>query len=116
MKEKFLKIKTLQILGTFIAGFVVIFLINYSIFYPFWIVFMQDLIFSLSFTFILFTNRYTKYLIILTVLLFIIMHALVMVNRISYADICGSTGFGLTLLIIIRYLPQCVKLGYIKKL
>lgn len=48
-------------------------------------------------------------LVILTAVLYI-------VREISLADMAGSTGIGLIIINLISYIPQFVKLGYIRKL
>lgn len=48
--------------------------------------------------------------------LIVVMAVLYIVNMIELADMAGSTGIGLIVINLLSYLPQLVKLGYIKKL
>lgn len=48
--------------------------------------------------------------------LIVVMAVLYIVNMIELADMVGSTGIGLITINLLSYLPQLIKLGYIKKL
>lgn len=69
---------------------------------------------SLSINLVWFQSR--KITLIISVVLLTITAILFMFNRMSWADMIGSSGVGLIVISLVCYLPQLVKLGYIKSL
>lgn len=57
-----------------------------------------------------------RFVLLGSLFLIVVMAVLYIVNMIEWADIIGSTGIGLIMINLLSYLPQLVKLGYIKKL
>lgn len=58
---------------------------------------------------------FRKYIWPASICLIILMAILFILDLIYWADILGSTGIGLIIINLLSYLPQLVKLGYIKK-
>lgn len=69
---------------------------------------------SLSINLVWFKSR--KITFIISVVLLIVTAILFTFNKMSWADILGSTSVGLVMINLVSYLPQMIKLGYIKKL
>lgn len=100
----------------FVATFPVLFFLNTG--------FSNDLLwkttqtigFSFAFSLSLIWPFFRKYILILSGFLFIIMSVLFVFDQISWAEVSGSSGFGLVMLILIIYLPQIIKKGYVKNL
>lgn len=59
---------------------------------------------------------FRKYILLISLCLIILMAILFILDLIYWADILGSTGVGIIIIILFSYLPQLIKLGYIKKL
>lgn len=59
---------------------------------------------------------FRKYILLISLCLIILMAILFILDLIYWADILGSTGIGIIIINLLSYLPQLVKLGYIKKL
>lgn len=59
---------------------------------------------------------FRKYILLISLCLIILMAILFILDLIYWADILGSTGIGLIIINLLSYLPQLIKLGYIKKL
>lgn len=59
---------------------------------------------------------FRKYIWLISVCLIILMAILFILDVIYWADILGSTGIGLIIINLLSYIPQLIKLGYIKKL
>lgn len=57
-----------------------------------------------------------RYIFILAGILLILMSLAFVVGEMSWAERFGSSGFGLVLLLLISYVPQFVKKGYVEKL
>lgn len=76
----------------------------------------QTIGFSMAFSTSLIWPFFKKYLLILSVVLLIIMSVLFIFGELLWAETFGSTVFGLTLLLIISYIPQFVKKGYIERI
>lgn len=56
------------------------------------------------------------YFLILSGVLLIFMSVVFILGELSWAEIFGSSSFGLAVLILIIYLPQIIKKGYVEKL
>ncbi len=76
----------------------------------------QAFIFTIVFTAIFIWPQFKKYIFWTILIAFLLTIFLYVVNLIEVADIIGSSGFGLIIINLISYLPQLIKLGYIKKL
>lgn len=57
-----------------------------------------------------------KYFLILSAVLLIIMAVVFIFGELLWAEISGSSGFGLILLLLLSYIPQFVKKGYIERI
>lgn len=77
-----------------------------------WITF-QTTGFSVAFSLSLTWPTLRKYFWVLSVILLIFMAILFTLGEKGWAEIFGSSDFGLVLLLLISYLPQAVKRGYI---
>lgn len=71
---------------------------------------------SLIFSFIFVWPYTKKYISFATGLFIVIMSALFVAGRIESAELFGSSSFGLIMLILISYLPQLIKKGYVEKI
>lgn len=76
----------------------------------------QTTAFSLIFSFILVWPQFKKYILLASGLFIVIMSALFVSGRIENAELFGSSGFGLVLLLLISYVPQLIKKGYIENI
>lgn len=77
---------------------------------------VQAVIFTIIFTVIIIWPQVKKFVFYLSLVLIIFMAIFYTLRLIELADITGSTGIGLIMINLVAYLPQLVKLGYIKKL
>lgn len=82
---------------------------------PYWKI-IQSVIFSITAVTIIVWPRARPAILIISLFLIILMACLYIVNLIEWADMGGSTGIGLIMISFITYLPELVKLGYIRKL
>ena len=82
---------------------------------PYWKV-IQAGFFTLVITAAIIWPGLKKNIFWLGLILVIIMAFLYIASFIDVADMIGSTGVGLIMINLLSYLPQLVKLGYIKKL
>ncbi len=57
-----------------------------------------------------------RYVFLLSVILIIVMIPFFVFNLMNKADMLGSTGIGFILLLLISYLPQLIRKGYVEKL
>lgn len=76
----------------------------------------QTIGFSAAFSTSLVWPVLRKYFLILSALLLIMMPVVFIFGEILWAEIFGSSGFGLILLLILSYIPQFVKKGYIERI
>lgn len=60
--------------------------------------------------------RVRKYLFILAGILLITMAVFFILGELAWAERFGSSGFGLVLLLLISYVPQFIKKGYVEKI
>lgn len=82
---------------------------------PYWKVIQAAvLVLMLTITIIWPSLRITLFLV--SVILIIIMAILYVLRFIEWADIIGSSGIGFIIINLSSYLPQLIKLGYIKNL
>jgi len=77
---------------------------------------VQAVIFAIVFTVIISRSNLKKYFFWLGLILVILMMVLYVIGLIEWADIVGSTGVGIVMINIVSYLPQLIRLGYIKNL
>lgn len=56
-----------------------------------------------------------KFFLILSLLILLLMIFLYLVDEINMANIVGSFGFVLLIIVVTSYMPQIVKMGYIEK-
>lgn len=118
MINAFITIKNnlLKIITIFVISFPVLFFINTGFRVDDFIKIIQSALFSLIVIIVIILPEKRKYIFILVLFLFICMFALYIFEIIQWADVLGSTGLGFILLNIISYIPQLIKLGYIKKI
>lgn len=82
---------------------------------------LQTLFLALAFSLSIIWSILRRYILLSSLLLIIIMAALFIAanetnNLISLADLSGSTGVGLIILMLLTYLPELIKKGQIDKL
>lgn len=76
----------------------------------------QTIGFSFIFAASLVWSTTRLYFLILSGVLLIFMSVVFILGELSWAEIFGSSSFGLAVLILIIYLPQIIKKGYVEKL
>ena len=76
----------------------------------------QTIAFSLIFSFILVWPKVRKYIFLTSGFFIVVMSTLFVAGRMTEAELFGSTGFGLVVLVLIGYLPQFIKKGYVEKI
>lgn len=76
----------------------------------------QTIGFSIAFSLSLIWPFSRKYFLILSAVLLVIMVVVFIFGQAGWAEIFGSSSFGLAVLILIIYLPQIIKKGYVEKL
>lgn len=81
-----------------------------------WLVRVQTIAFALVFSMILVWPQIRKFILWTAGFLIMAMAALFITGRIENAELFGSSGFGLVILILIAYLPQFIKKGYVEKI
>ncbi|MBI4036761.1 hypothetical protein HY386_02705 [Candidatus Daviesbacteria bacterium] len=74
------------------------------------------LVFSLTATSCIMLVNTRKKLLIISIFLLILMYIFYLFNSLSLANLLGSLGFGMLVIIVLSYLPQFFKKGYIDKL
>ena len=77
---------------------------------------LQAVFFAAAFALLIVWPIYKKYVFLISAILLIGMAPFFMFNIMAWADILGSTGIGLILLLLISYMPQLVKKGYVEKM
>lgn len=98
-----------------LASPVLLFLNTGNSFDPMWKTF-QTIGFSATFSTSLIWPVLRKYFLILSAVLLIMMSAVFIFDQTGWAEIFGSSGFGLILLLLLSYIPQFAKLGYIERI
>lgn len=76
----------------------------------------QAVFFSAAFVLSLTVRKVRKYIFILSALLIAAMIVPILLNNLNWANILGATGAGLGIVVILTYLPDFIKKGYIAKL
>ncbi len=76
----------------------------------------QTIVFSVLFSLSLIWSFSRKYILILSGLLLIFMAVFFISGQSRWAEIFGSSGFGLVILVLISLLPQFIKKGYVEKI
>lgn len=108
------KIKKLLLI--FVASFPVLFFLNTGFSNdPLWKTF-QTIGFSMAFSTSLVWSTTRLYFLILSGVLLTFMSVVFILGELSWAEIFGSSGFGLVLLLLISYVPQLLKKGYIENI
>ena len=99
----------------FIVSFIIFFFLNTGFFEkPLWLV-LQAAFFALV-VLLLFLNRLKRlWLIYFFFALFMGMVASILFENVFVAEVFGSTGFGLIIILLISYLPRFVRDGYLNK-
>lgn len=82
---------------------------------PFWRMF-QTIAFSLVFSSILVWPQVKKYAFLASGFFIVIMVAFFIAGQIESAELLGSSSFGILILVLISYLPQFIKKGYVEKI
>lgn len=98
-----------------LASPVLFFLNTGNSFDPLWKIF-QTIGFSAAFSTSLIWPVLRKYFLILSAVLLIMMSVVFILGEILWAEIFGSSGFGMILLLLLSYIPQFAKLGYIERI
>lgn len=111
-----LKKNIIRNLLLFLLIFPVIFFLNngFSL-EPYWRM-AQVFIFTIVFVAVILWPKARKTIFSLGLVLIILMAIFYTLRLIELADITGSTGSGLVMINLVSYLPQLIKLGYIKNL
>lgn len=113
---KKIKKKSIKIVIQSLVIFPIIFYLNAgSLTDTYWKV-VQSVIFTIILILALTWSQLKKSIFLLGLFLIIIMVLLYVVGLIDWADLVGSTGIGIIMLNLLIYLPQIVKVGYIKKM
>lgn len=76
----------------------------------------QTIGFSVAFSISLVWSTTRLYFLILSGVLLTFMSVVFILGELSWAEIFGSSGFGLVLLLLISYVPQLLKKGYIENI
>lgn len=76
----------------------------------------QTIGFSAAFSIFLVWPVSRKYFFILSGVLLIIMAVVYIFGKVGWAEVFGSSSFGLVLLLLISYVPQIIKKGYIENI
>lgn len=76
----------------------------------------QTIGFSAAFSASLVWPVLRKYFLILSAVLLIMMSVVFVFGQTGWAEVFGSSGFGLILLLLLSYIPQFVKKGYIERI
>lgn len=77
---------------------------------------LQVILFAGTFSFAIVWPVYRKYILLISLFLIIGMVFFFTLDMIYWADVLGSTSIGLVVLVLLSYLPQFVKKGYIENL
>lgn len=106
----------IKVLVLFFFIFPVIFYLNAgSLTDTYWKV-AQSVIFTGVFIMVLVWPQSKKDIFLLGLFLIIIMIVFYVFDLIDWADLAGSTSMGIIMINLLTYLPQIMKLGYIKKI
>lgn len=76
---------------------------------------LQVIIFATSLSSSIVWPIFRKFILLISLLLIICMAIFFVFDMIFWADVLGSTAFGLVILVILCYFPQFIKQGFIKK-
>ncbi len=76
----------------------------------------QAMLFSLVFSLAIVRPLIRKYVFILSVALIFAVAPFFILNIMDWANILGSTGMGFVLLLVLTYLPDFIKKGFLEKL
>ncbi|HCB22823.1 hypothetical protein A3H81_01560 [Candidatus Daviesbacteria bacterium RIFCSPLOWO2_02_FULL_38_18] len=106
--------KITKLLFIFTASFPVLFFLNTGFSTDLLWKTFQTIVFSVLFSLSLVWPVLKKYFLILSGLLLIFMAVFFISGQSGWAEIFGSSGFGLVLLLLISYVPQLIKKGYIE--
>ena len=99
----------------FIVSFIVFFFLNTGFYEkPLWLV-IQAVFFALVVVFIFLEKIKKIWLIYFFLALFVGMVISILFENVFVAEVLGSTGFGLVIILLISYLPSFVRDGYLKK-
>ncbi len=74
---------------------------------------IKSIIFASSF-FIVLTKKYKQYILWISTFLLISMIILYLLWQIQLSDLLGSIGFGMFFIFILSYLPDLVRIGFVK--
>lgn len=113
-----MKIQLMRIfkfVAIFLGFFILFFFLNTGFYEePLWQVF-QAIFFALVVLFMFLKKVRRIWLIYSLTIFFIGMVVSILLEDVFVAEVFGSTGFGLVIILLVSYLPQLVKDGYIKK-
>jgi len=110
-------VKTLLVKSAlvFIVSFIIFFFLNTGFFEkPLWLVF-QAVFFALVVVFMFLKKVRRIWLIYSALVFFVGMVVSILFENVFVAEVLGSTGFGLVIILLISYLPRFVRDGYLDK-
>ena len=113
MKIQFMRF--LRLVPVFLGFFILFFFLNTGFYEkPLWLV-LQATFFALV-AVLMFLRKIKKvWLIYFFFFLFVGMVVSILFEGVFVAEVLGSTGFGLIIILLISYLPHLVRDGYLKK-
>lgn len=76
---------------------------------------IQPLIFAVSVVICIFSSKFRKYIIQLSLVLLLFMVLSYLFNFLEISNWVGSLGFGLLFITVFSYVPKLIKKGYIEK-
>lgn len=111
-----MKIKTLKFLIIFTFSLPILFFVHTGFLTDSPVKNLQVIFFALSLGFAIVWPIYRKYTLLTSFFLIIGMAAFYIFDLMYWADVFGSTSMGLVVLILLSYLPQLIKKGFIERL
>lgn len=111
-----MKIKTLKFSIIFTFSLPILFFIHTGFMIDSLIRNLQIIFFAVSLAFAIVWPISRRYVFLISLPLIIGMAIFYILDMIYWADILGSTAYGLVILVILSYLPQFIKRGFIEKL
>ena len=110
-----MRLQFVKPLLVFVGSFIAFFFLNTGFYErPLWLV-LQAAFFALV-AVLMFLGKIKKiWLIYFFLVLFVGMAISILFENVFVAEVLGSTGFGLVIILLISYLPRLVRDGYLKK-
>ena len=99
----------------FIVSFIIFFFLNTGFYEePLWLV-LQAVFFAFVVVFMFIKKVRRIWLIYSALVFFVGMVVSILFESVFLAEVLGSTGFGLVIILLISYLPRFIKDGYLKR-